>query len=216
MLKYWKKILDNPDSLIHKIYLNLLQDCNNNNCLGGMNWASHIKTELDNLGLSYIWHNQLNSGIPIEYIRLRILDQFKQQWLSRINNSSRLKMYSRVKQQFSFESYLDQITTPKFRIALTRFKISAHNLQIEKGRHFGLNRTQRICKHCNLNVVESEFHFLLVCPFYSELRSKYFTRYFCHWPTLNKFDILMTKTPKHLLILSKFIYYANKKREDNE
>ena len=33
-----------------------------------------------------------------------------------------------------------------------------------------LNRSERICKLCNSKSVECEYHFLLVCPFYRELR----------------------------------------------
>ena len=97
MLKYWEKILTNRDSLPHKIYLKLLLDCNNNNSLNGMNWAFHVKTELDKLGFSDVWQNQLRIDIPLKQIKLRILDQFKQQWYSRINNSNRLETYSRIK-----------------------------------------------------------------------------------------------------------------------
>jgi len=43
--------------------------------------------------------------------------------------------------------------------------------------------------------IENEYHFLLVCPIYIELRRNYF-RPFCRWPTLNKFDQIMSSENK--------------------
>ena len=55
--------------------------------------------------------------------------------------------------------------------------------------------------------------FSVVCPKYTELRRKYFKHYFCNWPTLNKIDQLMSSSSKKILInLSKFVYYAFRKR----
>jgi hypothetical protein len=39
--------------------------------------------------------------------------------------------------------------------------VSAVFLRIEKGRH---TKGNRICKHCSLEEVEDECHFLIVCP----------------------------------------------------
>ena len=35
-------------------------------------------------------------------------------------------------------------------------------LEIETGRYYGITREQRICKQCNLNVIENEQHFYLI------------------------------------------------------
>ena len=37
-------------------------------------------------------------------------------------------------------------------------------IEIEKGRYRGKPRNERYCKQCNINVVETEDHFLLHCP----------------------------------------------------
>jgi hypothetical protein len=36
-------------------------------------------------------------------------------------------------------------------------RISAHNLNIETGRFYNLNRHERVCSMCNLKVVEDEY-----------------------------------------------------------
>ena len=96
-----------------------------------------------------------------------------------------------------------------FRRALTRFRISAHSQAIETGRHHNIERSNRKCIYCYMNVIESEFHFMLICPLYAELRSKYLNRYYCRWPTVHKFHKLMNKQSKHSLqIISQYIYFA--------
>ena len=123
--------------------------------------------------------------------------------------------YCIFKHEFVPEKYLSLQFENKYKVALTRFRVSSHDLFIETGRYENptIERTQRLCKSCNMKQIEDEFHFLLVCPKYRELRRKYLKPYFCHWPTLRKFDNLMSSTTyKTVLNLSKFIYYAMKIR----
>ena len=57
-------------------------------------------------------------------------------------------------------------------------------------------------------MVESEFHFLLVCPRYSEIRRDLLPS--TAWPSVAKFiSIMATKSKMFLLKLSKFIKSAN-------
>ena len=65
------------------------------------------------------------------------------------------------------------------RKTLSELRISAHKLEIEKGRYLNINRNERICKNCKLGVVEDEAHFILECPVYSEHREGLY-RYMCH------------------------------------
>ena len=58
---------------------------------------------------------------------------------------------------------------------------------IEEGRYRGVERNERVCPFCTMNVVEDEYHFLLVCPMYRELRKTYLPRFYCRWPSKNKF-----------------------------
>ena len=85
---------------------------------------------------------------------------------------------------------------------------------IERGRYENVPRDERFCKCCNMSQIESEYHFLLVCPLYTELRRKFFIPYFFHWPNLNKFDQLMLSNPKQVtLSIEKFIFSAQELRK---
>jgi hypothetical protein len=85
-----------------------------------------------------------------------------QQWYSSVTNSSKPQVYSSFKQDFKFEKYLDNIGNAKFRIALTKFRISSHQLSIETGRYYNIPQSERICQCCLMNVVETKYHFLLM------------------------------------------------------
>ena len=70
------------------------------------------------------------------------------------------------------ETYL--VSNFKYRQAITRLKVSSHDLMIEMGRH-GLNRREiedRLCPFCNS--VETEIHFLVSCPLYSNARQIFY------------------------------------------
>lgn len=201
------------ENLIKRVYMMLKNDVDNNNIYNGMNWAYNIKTLLDNLGLSEIWINQNETDIPLNYVIQRLKDTYIQTWRADVDNSSRLSSYRRYKQMFETESYLNCLSD-KFRIALSKFRLSSHSLAIETGRYQNIPQENRKCTICNLNVIENEYHFLLVCPKYIELRRKYFKAYYCSWPSMYKFDSLMSSRGKNLIALSKFIYFASIVRQD--
>jgi hypothetical protein len=80
-----------------------------------------------------------------------------------------LRTYRISKNNFAFESYLD---VDNFnRNILIRFRISAHNLEIEKGGHQNIPLNERICKLCKLEI-EDEIHFLLQCPILNSFRTE--------------------------------------------
>ena len=136
MVKFWSKLvnLDNS-SIIKKIYNMLKNEANNNRTMKGINWASHMKTLLDSLGLSNLWANQDTVTINYNYIKQRIIDNYIQTWHSNINESKRLDSYSKYKENFVLEEYLSKTTNRKYTTSLTRFSLSSHELLIEKGRH---------------------------------------------------------------------------------
>ena len=76
--------------------------------------------------------------------------------------------------------YISCISIEKHRVAL-RFRCSAHKLDFEEGRYRNIERNNRLCQCCQMNVIEDEFHFLLVYPAYRHIRisvlPKYYSRF---------------------------------------
>ena len=84
-------------------------------------------------------------------------------------------------------------------------------MKIQSGRHEGTDVNERICTQSSMNVIEDEFHFLLVCPKYHNLRTQFFKPYYYRWTTLNKFkSLLSSQNTKQLLNLSKYLHTAFK------
>ena len=103
-----------------------------------------------------------------------------------INNSvSKLRTYSQFKQDFQTENYLLNFNNFEKRKYFTKLRISSHDLQVdlylpvshETGRYNKPRKTpveKRICPYCNMQNIEDEFHFVMECPNYKELRKSFF------------------------------------------
>ena len=87
------------------------------------------------------------------------------------------------------EKYVEYISNDKLKTELAAFQLSAHNLDIERGRHVNVPRENRICRLCSMSMVESEFHFLLVCPRYNVIRRELLPS--TTWPSVAKFIFLL-------------------------
>ena len=91
-------------------------------------------------------------------------NSYKHFWCSKINTESKMRTFNTFKTTFSYEEYLN-IGNVEHRKSMTRFRISAHNLAIERGRYTKPHPTpvhERVCPHCPLNI-EDEIHFLTQC-----------------------------------------------------
>jgi hypothetical protein len=62
--------------------------------------------------------------------------------------------------------FLDNIILKSDRSNIAKFRICAHNLEIEKDHYFQINKTERFCKICNDLEIEDENHFLWQCEKY--------------------------------------------------
>ena len=212
ILKYWYKILTSNDTLLYKVYKqqvnDSLQGSNENN------WVLQLRFLLNELGFTYLWNNQSITKLQLEMAIQCIYDQYYQSWHRDLNNSSKLETLKCLNKGFDFEKYLSCIKIDSHRIALTRFRCSAHKLMIEEGRFRNIARNLLVCQVCNSNIIKDEYHFLLVCPAYRDLRINTLPKYFYTWPTKQKFiNLLKGSQEASLKKIGKFLYLANKKRK---
>ena len=105
--------------------------------------------------------------------------KFVDHWEYAKSTSPKLQFYNSLKGSFSKESYLDTLTIAHDRYYLTRLKISAHDLKIERGRYNNIERNKRFCTWCQISMdvdnIEDECHLLDTCDLYAKYRSKLFT-----------------------------------------
>ena len=97
-----------------------------------------------------------------------------------------------------------------YTILITRFRVSAHTLLIEKGRYHNIERgKKRICQMCDMNDVEDEHHFILKCPFYTHLRHLYIKKYYWSKPSVFKLvQLLSVQNRKELCNIGKYLKHA--------
>ena len=147
-------------------------------------------------------------------------DKFKGDLLERIKSyqeGEKSRTYAQFKHVIKFEPYLNMVKNIKHRIMLTKFRLSAHDLEIEKGRYNNksIKAEERYCKFCKSNnnlIVEDEFHFLMICPLYQLNRNLMIKQVCEFFPNLTEINLkqqfvwLMSQENERCTIeLSKFI-----------
>ena len=97
----------------------------------------------------------------------------------------------------------------------TKLRLSSHQLRVETGRN-ACNTTpynERYCLTCNSIDLEDEYHFLLICNMYTDIRRKYINTYYYKTPSVLKFIELVQSTDATVLNnLCKYVYEAFEKR----
>ena len=102
--------------------------------------------------------------------------KFIELWKAAKSTSPKLQFYNSIKLSFSKEPYLDAIKNAHDRYHMTRLRISAHDLNIERGRYINIERSRRFCIWCKTSMglenIEDEFHLLNSCDLYAKSRAK--------------------------------------------
>ena len=212
MIKYWGNLLKTDNTIIARVYNIAYTDV----IRGKRNWLSNIKTMLQEFGFGYIWDNpHLLDNAFLAAFKQRVIDCFIQKWFGDKQSSAVLGLYDNLKVSFEFEKYLDNIPA-NLRFHFTRLRLSAHSLRIQTGRYNteGTPRNERYCQYCDSNNLEDEHHFIVKCPLYANVRSKYLNRYIYTRPSMYKFvEFLKSKNMKEIEKLCIFIREALKVRQ---
>ena len=77
----------------------------------------------------------------ISLLKNKLEDHFKEKFRKEIGNSSKLTLYSNMKDDFKEEQYSSDVKYYIYRSAIAKFKISAHTFPIEKGRWRSIPRS---------------------------------------------------------------------------
>ena len=81
---------------------------------------------------------------------------------------------------------------------MTPISASCHNLMIEKGRHYNILLEDRQCVYYE-TYIEYEFHFVMKCPLYTDIRHKFIDDTYVVSTSYMKFCDLMTSTNEKVL-----------------
>ena len=216
IIKYWLKVISKPNNkLVNILYCQMISDFEANDSI--INWAVLVRKLLCKLGFYEVWLQQGvgNVNIFLCIFKQRVSDHFMQSWHDELHDSSRAIFY-RTFSQFRFQDYLEIVTVKKFRTALAKLRLSSHRLEVETGRWVKPNSipfAERLCKICNK--LEDEFHFVLECPIYSDIRKVYINKHYVNRPNMYKMvELLNTTNKKRLRNLSIFIFKAFELRKN--
>ena len=89
----------------------------------------------------------------------RLQNKYSEYRKSKICSSSRLEFFSKIKENFVEEPFLDEVKNYDVKRNFFKFRTSNHSLFIETGRYCRpiLPQEKRICKFCkNLHEIEDE------------------------------------------------------------
>lgn len=131
-------------------------------------WASEISDLLVDTGLhdSYVQRSEINLEVFKSEINLR----HTHLWLEQIKQKPKLRTYCLLKIEPICEQYISFNLPKSQRSLCAQLRCGILPLSIETGRYRGSPEEDRICEYCDLHEVENEFHFVLYCPFYHDLR----------------------------------------------
>ena len=204
-------------------YFRRLEELDNSTLLGhafGISKELHIKGKESWYTSCLFILKQLNidADMSLDEIKSKLLKRSMELWEKQIHENAvikngKMRTYYKFKPFFKKEMYLNVIKNRDIRKSFTRYRVSAHDLEIERGRYKSIKSDNRTCKHCQMLEKEDEFHFLIACPKYSAEREILFTysaKYCLNFNILsdqNKFLWLMTTEDTG--IITKLAFYIH-------
>ena len=177
-------------------------------------WTTKIKRILFDCDLEYVWIEQRvnNRHEFLKLLRNKLTQKFYDIWESRLSNSSRYSFYNLFKEQCEVEQYLYVLDRKVFRDVYIRFRMGITELYSHKLRYFP-EGIERVCPLCREGI-ETEVHFLFVCPALYDLRERFLFPYLdCNHENLVKF-LIGSKETSTIRALSIYLYRAFKWRQD--
>ena len=165
------------------------------------NWSSDLYEILSEFGLEYTFDAM--SIINIKYFEELMLHRTAKTWTDTISFKPKLRTYTKFKKDFGTEEYLTGFMSRQQRSLLAKFRGGILPLHVETGQWQNVAWEDRLCKLCNQNCVEDEFHFLCICELYNHQRISLFEK-------VDKFIYLLKFENKEVAKYLEFAYNIRK------
>lgn len=208
MLRFWNRLISmNNSRLTKKVFL-----WDKNSTVS--TWCSDVFQIFDSVSMSSSFFN--NSIIVTDEIKGKLFELFKSQWTTQTIESPKLRTYISFKNNYCTEAYLKKIHNRNYRSCLAQFRCGILPLAIETGRFQNIPLEYRLCIFCHDDVLEDEYHFLLSCTAYSDLRACLIEKVLACAPdyvslnSVSKFRLFMSD--EIVRYTAEFIYKAYNRR----
>ena len=164
MLRYWNRVVRlDEHRLTRKI---LMWDF----ALNTKNWSAEICSIFENLNLEI----EDLFRIDITASRLKLRSDYETKWLQAMQQKPKLRTYVLFKNNYKLESYVSSNLTRSQRSFLAQLRSGVLPLRVETGRFQNEQLENRLCVFCESMSIEDEYHFLLHCDLYDDLRRHLF------------------------------------------
>lgn len=199
-IKFWLRIIKMPpERLPNKAYKMLLH-------MHGQNrnsWASSVCFLLHKYGFDDVWVNQGvgDESVFLKFLKERLCTSYCQEWSLRIHagTNERYSLFATFKNQLKLSSFLTEIKNIQARALISRIRLGVSRLNTHRNR-FVKNGTvdDFACPACGYEV-ESEIHFILVCPAYDDIRNQFIAQKYFNCPSQFKLTMLLASESKSVM-----------------
>ena len=149
------------------------------------NWCANVNSLALEYGLNI--DNLPYNCETKKFVKSAVKEKFVSDWYDNMHCKPGLRLYKLFKHDFKCEPYLQNVKNTNIRKMFTRLRTSSHSLEIERGRYVNKLECDRVCSLCN--VVENEYHFVMICPIYRELRSEFLCKIKSMFPFISQYSL---------------------------
>ena len=162
-------------------------------------WLNCVRTILERNGFRDIWVQQgINCDMEAtrDDLKNRLQDQFRREWSSTMEASTKCTLYRNLKNKFELEAYLPRLPRNVWR-NIVKLRCCNHKLEIETGRYAGIDRDLRFCGQCATSVIGDEYHVFFECsnPNVSLQGNRFIPLYFRRNNSMFNFVKLLQSVP---------------------
>ena len=144
----------------------------------GNSYISNLNNILSFCDLNCSNKPNLLTSSAIRQIISKLQNKYSEYWISKISSSTRLEFFTRIKQRYERDPFLNAVKNFDVKRYYYKFRTSNHSLYIETGKYYNpvIPRERRLCKFCSANEAETNYICCLKCNLYNDLRQLFFKK----------------------------------------
>ena len=140
--------------------------------LNHSNWYTDFCDVCVECGFEHVCTNLCE--ISLDQVGSKLKSVQEEVWQAAIQVKPKLRTYTKFKENLVCENCILEIGPKYRRSILSQFRCGILPLHIETGRYRNVPAEDRNCTFCPQDI-ENEFHFMCICPSYSDIRKTLFT-----------------------------------------
>jgi hypothetical protein len=212
-IRYWLKILNMGNNRLPKKAYMMIKTLDER---GKETWATNVRLCLFRYGFGYVWLNQGVGSVRVflKTLKQRLIDMRWQEWTGHIEDSERFKTFRMCgSMNHKLPVYLNMNIDKYLKFNMTKFRFGVSDIAVHYAKYRFYGNVNLLCPVC-LEAEENEIHFILVCPFYQNIRKELIPAKFTRSPNAFKLLLLFSSRNENLILkLCVYMYKAFKMRE---